>query len=149
MMSKHKSDSSEQRSAERYMLEDMNRRRGLSLRSEPLKLKCGIQVELDGYDPDKRVLCEVYAHIGLLKGSQPDKIASDILKMLLVENELGGHWRKIYCFADKAAAQKLSGDSWLACAAARFNIEPEVVDMPDDTRDSVLRAQDRQSMVNR
>jgi hypothetical protein len=130
------------------MLEDMNSRHDLSLQPESLKLKCGARVELDGYDPDKRVLCEVYAHIGPLKGSQPDKMASDILKMILVGNELGDHWRKIYCFADKAAAQKLSGDSWLACAAKQFGVEPVLVDLKD-ARDLVMNAQRRQTMVNK
>lgn len=140
MKGRHKSDSSEQGRAQSDMLDAVNRKRRLTLRPEALKLKHGIRVELDGYDPDTRSLCEVYAHIGPLKGSQPDKIASDILKMLLVENDLGGRWHKIYCFADEAAAEKLKGDSWLACVARQFAVEPETVDLPEDTRHSVLNS---------
>ena len=37
----------------------------------------------DFYSEESKIIGEIHAHIGRLKGSQPDKIASDILKMLL------------------------------------------------------------------
>jgi hypothetical protein len=131
------------------MLGELNRRPGLSLRPERIKLMNGTQVELDGYDPHQRVLCEIYAHIGPLKGSQPDKVASDILKMVVVEKELGTPCRKIYCFADETASQKLSGDSWLARAAEQLGVERVVIDLPKDIRDLIVSAQHRQTMVNK
>ena len=149
MKVRHNSNSLEQSGAEHQLLTGLNDKFTLSLQPKSLLLKCGATVELDGYDPVNCVLCEIYTHIGPLKGSQPDKVASDILKMLLVEKELGGIWRKIYCFADQSATHKLRGDSWLACVAKQFGIEPEVVDLPEDIRNMVLNAQERQIMVNK
>ncbi|MGA2137763.1 MAG: hypothetical protein ABSH14_02775 [Verrucomicrobiia bacterium] len=128
------------------MLKILNSKRGLSLHRKQLLLNCGARVELDGFDEKERIVCEVYAHIGPLKPGQVHKVASDILKMLLVERDQGGDgWHKVYCFADKAAAQQLSGDSWLARAAKRFGVEVEVVQPPKQTRASVKKAQRRQT----
>lgn len=151
MTTKHKSDSTEQCSAERRILDELNRKLGLSLSSAPQKPKneAVAGIKLDGFDLERRVLCEVYAHIGKLKGAQPDKVAGDILKMLYAEKLLGGRWRKLFCFADKQAAQILTGKSWLAAAARLFDIEVQVVSLPERVRASVRGAQARQVMVNK
>jgi len=148
-MGRHKSDSIEQQMAEAFMRDLLNRRLDLSLQPQSFKLNRRAQVQLDGFDEKKRTLCEVYAHIGPLKGGQPDKVAGDILKMLLVEKYLGGCWRKIYCFADEIAKRKLIGISWLGACCSEFGIEPEVVELPKDKRVLILDAQARQTMVNK
>ena len=109
----------------------------------------GQHIELDGYSEEKRVLCEVYARIGALKGSQPDKLASDILKLLLAEQVLGGKWSKYLVFADSKAAGKCTGKSWLAHVCSLNDIGVEVVTLDDTTRDQILKAQERQVMVNK
>jgi hypothetical protein len=143
---KHKSESSAQRSAERALIAGLNRSLGLSLSSQEGKIA---GIELDGLDRERRAMCEAYAHIGPVKGSQPDKVAGDILKMLYAEKLLGGHWRKLLCFADGKAARILTGRSWLAEAARSFDIEVQVVPLPENVQASVKAAQDRQVMVNK
>jgi hypothetical protein len=148
-MGKKASDSSEQSAAELLMLRELNRELGLSLSPQSVTIAGAGTVKLDGLDPGNRVLCEAYARIGALHGSQPDKVAGDILKMLLVEKAKGGDWRKIYCFADNSAARNLRGRSWLADVARRFGVEVRVVSLPQHVRASVKAAQARQVMVNR
>lgn len=108
----------------------------------------GIVVQIDGLDEANRVACEVYAHVGRLKGAQPDKVASDILKLSLVEARLGGTWRKIYCFADELAAKRLNGKSWLAAAALQHGVRVMVADLDPKQMSELRAAQTRQRMVN-
>ena len=148
-MPEHVSDSSEQRTAEAVILEKTNEDLGLSLVPKQMTLKDSTVVHVDGVDEENRVLCEIYAHIGVLKGSQPDKVAADLLKMMLVEADKGGTWRKVFCFADEDASAKLKGRSWLALAASQFGIEIHTIELPKDLQDSVKSAQARQEMTNK
>lgn len=91
-------------------------------------------IQPDGIDWKKRVLVEVYARIGKLKGAQPGKIKGDILKMLLIERLLGGRWKKIVCLGDEAAAKALRGKSWVCAAVSEFGIRVEVHPSFQETR---------------
>ena len=144
-----KSNSKEQLLAERHLINGLNRNLNLALLPQKVEFKTGAGINLDGLDRENRVMCEVYAHVGTLKGSQPDKVDSDILKMLYAEKVLGGHWRKLFCFADEKAAQTLRGRSWRADSVHRLNIEVQVVPLPKTVRDSIKAAQERQKMVNK
>jgi hypothetical protein len=100
----HASDSREQREAEVFLIDGLSRELGMPLVSARIPLEGGTHVVVDGFNPEPRVVCEAYAHIGSVKGAQLHKIARDILKLFAVEQFLGGEWRKILCFADDAAA---------------------------------------------
>ncbi|MDQ6990310.1 MAG: hypothetical protein Q9M11_01085 [Mariprofundaceae bacterium] len=126
----------------------MNEKEGLNLTSQKMKLSNGASVELDGYDEEENAVCEIYARIGKLKGSQPDKVASDFLKMLLVEKDRGLAMRKIFCFASNEASSHLAGRSWLAHAARDFNIEIKTIQVPKKIEDAIKHAQVRQKMIN-
>lgn len=148
-MTTHPSRSNEQKHAESEMLKKLNRKRRIALAPGSVTLENGTKVQIDGIDKSKQVLCEVYAHIGPMKGSQPDKVGTDMLKLILVERENGRRWHKILCFADKEAMRRFSGKSWLAEAAQMFHFELELVTLPHKARIKVRRAQRRQIMVNR
>jgi len=102
----------------------------------------------DAIDWKKRVLVEVYARVGPLKGAQPNKIKGDMLKLLFVERLLGGRWKKIICLGDNEAAKALRGNSWVCAAAKEFGISVEVVEHSATTMRVILAAQLRQRMVN-
>jgi hypothetical protein len=141
MKGRHKSDSLEQRRVESEMSER------LKLQPTSLTLNCGNQVKLDGFDRKRRILCEVYAHIGPLKPGQINKVAKDILKMLLVEADQGKrHWRKIYCFANEVPKQLgRNGRSWLAHSREQFGIKFMRVRLANATIASLKKAQRRQA----
>jgi hypothetical protein len=86
-----------------------------------------------------------------MKGSQPDKVGTDMLKLILVEPKHGKRWHKILCFADEEAMRRFSGKSksWLAEAVQKFHFELELAKLPRKARIMVARAQKRQIMVNR
>ena len=146
-MTKHKSDSSEQQTAEEYMLMSLQEELGIEFDSEAV-LPVDIGVKLDAIDPISKVVVEAYARVGKVKGAQLNKIKGDILKLALIEKKLGSGWRKIMCFASDEAAKYVQGNSWVAKAAREFDIEIHVVYLPDEQKNNVITAQKRQRMVN-
>ena len=144
----HVSDSQMQRQAEALVLSALARRLKLDIVRKDDRLS-----ELKGLKPDaidwtKRVIVEVYARIGKLKGAQPHKVKGDILKLVFLERMLGGEWRKILCFADKTAASTAVGKSWVSLAAKEFGVDVIVQPVPIDVQRKVKAAQLRQRMVN-
>lgn len=93
-MTKHLSDSSEQLEAEAYMLKTLEKQ--LGLRFDPCALlPVSVGVQPDAIDPLNRVVVEVYARVGAVKGAQLHKIKGDVLKLALMGSELGTEWRKL------------------------------------------------------
>ena len=144
----HASDSSTQRIAECSLRELIEVLVDSTLTPETLNLGEGVRVNIDGISREKRILCEIYSRIGKLKSSQSDKVATDILKLMLVERTLGGQWRKIICLADLDAARSFQGHTWLGATVRQFGFEIHVVDLPPSIRSSLLAAQAKQIMVN-
>ncbi|MDX1796606.1 MAG: hypothetical protein R3219_07755 [Hydrogenovibrio sp.] len=144
----HVSNSREQQYAESFILKQLNLDEGYNLIPSKVSLPCGSLVQIDGYDQEKKVLCEVYARIGKLKGSQPDKLASDFLKMLFIEKEIGELHTKIFCFVSDDAKAYLTGKSWLGAAAKKFGITIKTIPLPPHLQESIKDAQLRQKMVN-
>lgn len=144
----HASNSTEQQQIESVVLATLNQQLGLNLAPRRLSLSETTIVQLDGLDEENQAACEIYSRLGRLKGSQPDKVASDLLKLNLVEEALGGRWRKILCFASEEAARVVQGKSWLAAAAACFRVEVRLVTLAEAERELLLAAQARQVMVN-
>lgn len=147
-MNDHPSHSAVQQDAETELLQILGWRLGCDLEPHNVKLNKKSSIQIDGFSANGRVLCEVYAHVGTLRGNQPDKIAADILKLNLAEDRKGGRWRKILLFADESACKQLRGSSWLAEACRDSQIEIEVAEVSQETRKKIVAAQRRQKMVN-
>ena len=146
-MSTHKSDSTEQQTAEEYMLLALQDKLGVNFDSEAT-LPFSLGVKPDAIDPVNKVIVEAYARVGAVKGAQLHKIKGDILKLALIEKKLGSGWRKIMCFASDEAAKYVQGKSWVAEAAKEFGVEIHVIHLSEELKNKVLSAQDRQRMVN-
>jgi hypothetical protein len=145
---RHKSDSSEQRVAELAILQLLSAQTGVSLAPAKLSLTGGATVNIDGFNPDARVLCEIYAHVGRTRGAQPGKVAKDILKMVAAEKALGQPHKKILCFIDRSAAACVLGRSWLAEVAKDLGVDVLVLDIGPELTAQLVAAQKRQVMVN-
>ena len=146
-MSKHKSDSSEQQTAEEYMLISLQEQIGAQFDSDAT-LPFSLGVKPDAIDPVNKVVVEAYARIGAVKGAQLHKIKGDILKLALIEKKLGPGWRKIMCFASDEAAKYVQGKSWVAEAAKEFGVEIHIIHLPEELENKIVSAQKRQRMVN-
>ena len=105
-------------------------------------------IEPDFYSKDESVIGEIFAHIGKPKRGQHNKIANDVLKMLLLEKMTGRQYRKIIVVCDAVEENHLKGKSALAESIRQFGIEVKKIDLDDAMRTQILTAQARQVMVN-
>ena len=143
----HKSDSTEQRDAEAYILQSLEAK--LEARFDPgARLPIAAGGRPDAIDPAKKIIVEVYARVGPVKGGQLHKIKGDVLKLALIGQQAGSEWRRILCFASEEAASYVTGQSWVASAIQHFGIEIVVAPLSEEQRERVKSAQDRQRMVN-
>ena len=145
----HLSSSVIQTMAEKKIVAAVAAGRGIKLICKPGKITLagGVNIEVDAATADESVVVEAYARQGKLKGAQPKKIAQDILKLALLKREAGRERTEaIVAFASQQARDSISG--WLRQAAETFDVQLEVVDIPQDLRDQILQAPSRQVMVN-
>ena len=142
----HFSDSSVQQNAEKIILSLLEKK--LRLESNTIvQTRISLNdtfVEFDGFNEEKGIIAEVYAHIGKLKSAQSSKPINDIMKMLLIEKCLNRKLRKISVVCDDNVLTQLQGKSWKAIALEEFDIEVIKVDIEFDLRNQILEAQKRQ-----
>jgi hypothetical protein len=144
----HESDSTEQVSAERLILDGIQLVVGAGLGPRRLTLPEGARVDVDGVSDDEGILVEVFAHQGALKGGQRHKIPTHILKLITSARGRTPAPRLILAFAEPKLAEWAAGASWLASAIATWGIEVLVVELDETIRDGIRAAQARQVMVN-
>ena len=95
-------------------------------------------IQPDFYSHKDCIIGEIFAHVGKPKKAQDNKIANDILKMLLLEKVEEKKYRKIIVVCDDAELKKLKGLSALS----------ESVPIDHALREMLIKAQDRQKMTN-
>ncbi len=148
-MNTSKSSSVEQQEAEVFIADIVERWLGFRLeRGAKVALGEGVHIEPNLYSEDKRIICEIFAHIGALKVGQKHKISQDILKMLLLEKSTGFQYRKIVVVADDKVEKYLQGKSFIAESIRQFGIEVKKINLSDEVRMSISNAQARQIMIN-
>jgi hypothetical protein len=143
----HVSDSAVQRRAEEVIRGLLARRLGVPLAPRTIKLAAGAPVQVDAASNDGKVLAEIFARQGPLKGGQQKKVAIDTLKLITVHREQPAE-RLVICFADREASAYATGGGWVAQALRTWGVQVEVVDLPTDLRAEILAAQAGQTMVN-
>ncbi len=102
----------------------------------------------DFYSEENYIVGEIFAHIGNPKKAQDNKIANDILKMLLLDRIKDKKHRKIIVVCDEAEERKLKGLSVLAEGIRQFGVEIIRVDISDEIKKQIINAQKRQKMIN-
>ena len=105
-------------------------------------------IQPDFYSAEHCVIGEIFAHIGKPKKAQDNKIANDILKMLLLEKIAGKPYRKIIVVCDEQEEKKLKGLSALSESIRQFGIEIMYIQIDEKLRQEILNAQERQKMTN-
>lgn len=151
MSDSKKSSSIEQMSAEREIFAIVERKLQVKLEQNP-KLYISdnkyTYIQPDFYSGKELVIGEIFAHIGEPKKAQGNKIANDILKMILLEKISGKKYRKIIAVCDETELKKLKGKSVLSESIRQFGIELLCVDVSDELRLKIVKAQERQKMTN-
>jgi hypothetical protein len=138
--------SQEQRAAETTMLELLGRDLGVTFEKRRLVADGGAWAEVDGYSADPPVLVEAWAHQGPPKSAQKAKVLTDALKLAWAEATFSPGARKILLFSDEAAAARFrpGRTTWSGAALTHFAVEIHVVELPEEMRTAVRRAQERQ-----
>lgn len=105
-------------------------------------------IQPDFYSEQDCIIGEIFAHIGKPKKAQDNKIANDILKMLLLEKKKGKQYHKIIVVCDEEEQKKLQGLSVLAESIRQFDIEIVYIELDENMRNQILEAQELQRMTN-
>lgn len=138
-------DSHEQREAEREIFCRLEQK--LRVRLKPnvtLRVDGSAAVNVDAFCQSPPIFCEIYAHLGKLKGGQPKKVMTDALKLLYVSRRHRGS-RRILVFADKVAARQFtSSRKWMGECLQAYNIEVLTISLSAAWRRKLQAAQVQQ-----
>ena len=151
MVTTHKSSSHVQMQAEDILFQKVAALLGITLERNPkifLADNAFTYMQPDFYSTTNNVVGEIFAHIGKPKKAQDNKIANDILKMLLLEKTTGKQYRKIIVVCDLEEKKKLEGKSVLAESIRQFGIEIIYIELEAETQAQILKAQELQKMTN-
>ena len=138
--------STEQRAAERVMLDLVAGDIGCDLEPVTLTVPSGARVEVDGADAGRTVLVECWAHQGTPKAAQKHKVLADALKLTWIASTIYPRPRLVLCLSDERAAAPFrpTSRSWAAQALQDLGITITVVDLPAELRRRIEEAQKRQ-----
>ena len=151
MSDSHKSSSNEQMLAEEMIFLEVENKLGIHLEKNKkiyLADNAFTYIQPDFYSESDCIVGEIFAHVGKPKKAQDNKIANDILKMLLLERITRKQYRKVIVVCDKDEEKKLLGLSALAESIRQFGIEILYIEIDDEIKKSLFEAQQRQRMVN-
>jgi hypothetical protein len=138
-------DSLEQQEAEELLIKLLGERLDLTLAKKRFPLPEGGWLEVDGVSESPAVLCEAWAHIGMPKSAQKNKVMADALKLRFAATLCDvPPERLLLVLADKEAASHFTGKSWMAQALRANRIEIDLVELPEATREAIRKAQARQ-----
>ena len=99
---------------------------GVRLRPRPLLLPEGRQrVEVEGIDPDGRIVVQLVANQGTYKPSYRNKVMADLFKLLWLRNAVPSA-RRAVLVVTAPIVQALGG--WVAIAAADLGVQVLVFD---------------------
>lgn len=148
MENREKSNSIEQQMAEQIIFEKVKQWLNTDLKENPKIFTGKTYMQPDFYSREDGIIGEIFAHIGKPKKGQDNKIANDILKMLLLEKLEKRTYRKIIVVCDEEELKKLKGASILAECIRQFDVEVQLITIEKDLRTILVEAQKRQRMIN-
>lgn len=119
---------------------------GVELEETPKIKIADTHMEPDFFSAKDCIVGEIFVHIGKPKKAQNNKISNDILKMMLLDKIHSKQYRKIIVVCDDYEYKQLTGKSLVAESIRQFGIEIKKFDLPDNIRNKVIMAQERQVM---
>ena len=151
MFDSKKSSSIEQVKAEDFIFSLVERKLGVVLEKNPILYFSNNKysyIQPDFYSAQEQIVGEIFAHVGKPKKAQNNKIANDILKMLLLDKISKITHRKILVVCDQEELKALQGQSTLSESIRQFGIEVLFIELDKKIKQQILNAQDRQKMTN-
>jgi protein-S-isoprenylcysteine O-methyltransferase Ste14 len=112
-------------SVEQRMLLAIGAELGAKLRPRPLLLENRQRVEVEGIDPEGRIVVQLVANQGTYKPSYRNKVMADLFKLLWLRTSMPSAERAVLVVTP-LIVQALSG--WVAFAAEDLGVEIYVFD---------------------
>jgi hypothetical protein len=143
----HPSDSSTQRNIESLAIDLLNGQLDCALKKGRIPMnESGTVIEVDGYDPDQNILCEVYCGIDGMKAGQTKKVITDAFKLILFEKVKQRECQKLLLFIDDGVMRKFEhSKSWYSMAFEVFGIKTITVQIPEDIKENLRQVKKNQS----
>ena len=116
----------------------------VSNKAKELPGEPGIRIRPDFYSESQKIIGEIHAHLGKLKPAQMRKVAADVLKLHLFDPE--NQYRKYYVVCCQEEKEQLEGNSYLAAARRKFNIEVKLVELTEQDENKLRAAMKKQDM---
>ena len=151
MVDSKKSSSLEQVKAEDILFSLVEQKLGVLLEKNPMLYFSNNKysyIQPDFYSAQEQIVGEIFAHVGKPKKAQNNKIANDILKMLLLDKISKTTYRKILVVCDQEELKALQGQSALSESIRQFGIEVLFIELDKKIKQQIQNAQDRQKMTN-
>ena len=152
-MGKYNNSSSEyQCELEDKLFEETQSRLGVELESNPtlvIQSNPTVSIMPDFYSKEHCIIGEIHAHAGKIKGGQPDKIAADVLKMLLHDKTTGCTFQKYIVVCSKEEYQQLTGTSALAEAIRQFDIHILLIPLEEKEYEELQAVMKKQDFLQR
>ena len=102
----------------------------------------------DFYSESEKIIGEIHSHEGRLKSAQMDKIASDVLKMILYDKISGCVYTKYIVVCDKEEYKQLQGHSYLAEAIKRYEIKLLYIKLTEELNKMLKDAMNKQNLID-
>ena len=106
-------------------------------------------IKPDIFSDEHRIIGEIHVHAGRLIGSQSDKVAGDILKMLLYDKIRQCTFKKYYIVCDKEEYTQLTGKSSLAEAIRQFDITVLYFELDEVIHNQIVQTMQKQNLINK
>lgn len=136
--------SQEQQEAEKWLIDRLSKQLGVHLAKKRLNPIGRSWLELDGYSKNPLIVCEAWAHVGLPKSAQKNKVMADAFKLLYARDFLKENGRCILLFGDEQAASHFQHNSWNAKCLESHGMEVKIIRFTSEWKNRVLKAQERQ-----
>lgn len=145
------SDSSVQCEIENILFCRIQSELNLKLEKNPvitLTNNSDIKIQPDFFSAEAKVIGEIHSHIGWLKPAQSKKIAADILKILLLEKDLGEKFDKYIVVCSDDENKQLRGSSFIAEVIRQYEIKIRFFELSEADRISLENAMEGQNLIN-
>ena len=80
------------------------------------------KIKPDIYSDQHHIIGEVYTHLGKLKSAQMHKVASDIFKMVMFNEDSGSKYKMYYVVCDKDAQESMMRNSIIKNAVRLYKL---------------------------
>lgn len=119
----------------------LHNKKKILIQSEPETYFCP-----DIYSEEHGILGEVHVHAGPIKSGQRQKIANDILKMLLFEKTQNKEYKKYYLICSDEEDRFLHGKSYVAAAAKIYGIQILKISLSEKEKNKLQAIMTRQDL---